>query len=1464
MSKINAVRLINLNYNHNAIRVSDETFRLNGKSTLISLRNGGGKSVLVQMMMAPFVHRQYQNMKDRPFASYFTGNKPTFILVEWKLDGGAGFMLAGMMVRKSQEISQEHTDGLQMVNFIAEYGKACLQDIDHLPVVEKTKKSVVLKGFNECRQMFEGFKRERGIPFFYYDMQNPSQARQYYGKLSEYQVFYKEWETIIRKVNLKESGLSDLFADCKDEKGLVQKWFLEAVEKKLNKEKNRMKEFQGIVEKYTAQYKDNQSKIKRRDTIEAFREEAQGARQDALRCQAAEEEVALHKNRIADFIRQVKLLLSAQQQNALDVAKRIEDIAAELSYLEYEKLSREIYEIMEQESSSGSNLQMLGMERDDLANIRDAVQHKLSILLCAKLQEGVTECEKECLRGRQRLALCMEKEETLEPERKRLGTSLYLYYEQQSNVTREEQKSCGREISAMETERDTELSHLEGLRETERKLSGQSGALQEKIRSFDVVEERFNQEYGEGFRRNILGEYEPGALSIQCAEYEKRLQGLMQEKAKVKQEAERHREQGKALQRAIEDKAAAKIRLEAQKEEEKRLLLSYEEELDARRVMLQYFGLLPEDLFDGQKINAAITRKLSDTDLSRQLQEQKLVQEEQEYQRMAKGQVLKLPEEFAAMLSEAGIRYVYGMEWLKKNGYLETGHPFLPYSLILSAQELKRLANYPKPVYTSFPVPIILREQLTKEALHSTQAAEGINGTVHSFLDLNFFVWFNRNLLDEDKLKNILKEKEAVIRSGKKALEHKKQEYAGYIGMQEQFKRQKVTKQSFDNVKEGIRRHNVELADAAKELIRLREAFMQQEALLKESEGMGIKLEADIFKLNRRIKDFDGLCSSYEAYREDSRLLEKNRQQTERVQNQQRLKKERVFKLEQKLITARNNFLDLSRRLEESLARRTYFAQYKGAAPEGVSVFSRKEAQEAEVCYEAVTGGIGAEQAELERLLKEAEQRYTKAFEELNRCKGKYGLSEGACRGVHYDRNEEQHQETILWEQEQKIKKKDAEISDARIRHALLGQKRENKFAELKERCQKDEPVLAQDIRTIDFSDAMRTLAYQKKEAEKEEADIAKRIQSYEGNLAALAEYEEFECIQKVEWELDFGAVTGEQLAKQKGILVRDYHASLEARRGARADLERTINRMLRNEAFSEDFYQKPLEAMLQLTGDAPKALWQLDTTLASYQSLIEKLMVDISLVEKEKEKIVELIGDYLKEAHANLNKIDHNSTIMIKNRPVKMLRVELPGWEENENFYGLRLKDYMDGITAKGIALLEENKNLQEYLGTKVTTKGLFDAVVGIGNVQIKLYKIEAQREYPITWADVAKNSGGEGFLSAVVVLSALLYYMRRDETDLFADRNEGKVLLMDNPFAQTNAAHLLTPLINMADKMNTQLICLSGLGGEAIYNCFDNIYVLSLVAASLRNDMQYLKAGHVRGSGQEEILPAQIEVVR
>ena len=322
MSKINAVRLINVNYNNNAYRISDETLHFNGKSTLISLQNGGGKSVLVQMLTAPFVHPRYRNTKDRLFESYFTTNKPSFILVEWALDQGAGYVLTGLMVRKSQDMEEDRKENLDIIGIVSEYQSPCIQDIHHLPVVEKGKKEMILKNFNSCRQLFETYKKDRDMKFFYYDLTNYAQSRQYFDKLMEYQINYKEWETIIKKINLKESGLSDLFADCRDEKGLTEKWFLEAIESKLNKDKNRIKEFQSILEKYAGQYKDNRSKIKRRDTIRQFKEEANGIQTQAEEYQNAETEEGKQQNKIAWFIHDVNGLLS-QTEKAHDHAKEV-------------------------------------------------------------------------------------------------------------------------------------------------------------------------------------------------------------------------------------------------------------------------------------------------------------------------------------------------------------------------------------------------------------------------------------------------------------------------------------------------------------------------------------------------------------------------------------------------------------------------------------------------------------------------------------------------------------------------------------------------------------------------------------------------------------------------------------------------------------------------------------------------------------------------------------------------------------------------------------------------------------------------------------------------------------------------------------------------------------------------------------------------------------------------------------
>jgi len=423
-------------------------------------------------------------------------------------------------------------------------------------------------------------------------------------------------------------------------------------------------------------------------------------------------------------------------------------------------------------------------------------------------------------------------------------------------------------------------------------------------------------------------------------------------------------------------------------------------------------------------------------------------------------------------------------------------------------------------------------------------------------------------------------------------------------------------------------------------------------------------------------------------------------------------------------------------------------------------------------------------------------------------------------------------------------------------RIAVVDNRRKEGMHKLFERFEQSEPVPRSKIVDLEFKKRIKLLLAEIEKEEKKEKVCLERIKSYEDNLSNLAEFEHFTTDNIFSFEEELKDTKGnaikeldaKELISFRGKLVRDYRKSNEDQDYKRELLQKCMDTIIRKPKYEEDFFKRPLETMQQLVDSPHSILEQLAIILSSFQAMLEKLEVDIAMVDKEREKVTDILLDYILEIHKNLGKIDRNSTITIRDRTIKMLKIKLPEWEEQEKVYQLRLADFIEGIVMRGLKRLEQNENIEEMIGAHVTTKNLYDTVVGIGNITIKLYKIEAQREYPITWAEVSKNSGGEGFLSAFVVLSSLLSYMRRDDTDLFYEKEEGKVLVMDNPFAQTNAAHLLKPLMDIARKNNTQLICLSGLGGESIYNRFDNIYVLNLMNSGLRKDITYLKGERLK----------------
>ena len=1484
MSKINAVRFINLNYNNNAMKINDECMQFSGKSTLLSLRNGGGKTVLVQMMTAPFVHRGKQKTKDRPFESYFTTAKPSFILVEWLLDGGAGYVLTGLMVRKNQEISEEKTDALEMMAIISEYKEPCMQDIHHLPVVEQNEKTMKLKSYNSCRKLFEDYKKDKKISFFCYDMSSPAQSRQYFYKLMEYQINYKEWETIIRKVNVKESGLSELFSDCRTEKELVEKWFLEAVESKLNKEENKVKNFQEILEKYAGKYKNIKEQLKRRDAIQKFKEAAEEIQINAEDFLVKEGEKTEQEKVIAAFIARLNVLYEEAEIEREQQEEGRKKLQEELEFLKYEQLSCEFHEKNREKRNHASNREMIDLEKESLLRKQEKIQKKVHVFLCAKQQEMVNEDKQEWEIRKEKAAISRTKEENLEPERNRIGGQLSGYYEYRLSDNKEKQEAIKKQKLQIRKEISQQKDILNEYREKTKKITESKGSFRSLVRGYDNIEIKYNSNYKENLSRNILGVYEAGMLDIKQEMYDKEQKKSIQENKEQKEKSENTTEEIHRTERAIEEKREKYFQKDSDIKQAEKEKKGYEQELEERKDILKYLELPEEKLFAREEILHKAKIKMQELSSRRRTLEKKEDALQKEYKLLVSGRVMELPDNLKEEFEKLDVPVVYGMEWLKKNGFTEkknkeivSQNPFLPYALILTRQELKKLAEGNGETYTSFPIPIIERENLESINLDRTQSFVKMQ-------DIHFYILFNENLLDEEKMEIMIEQKQKDIADIRETMQICKNEYEDYFHRFAVIKRQAVTKENWDKIQKKLQKLEKEKEDIFQNIQQARDTKQSLKKNFEILQKTLRELEKKIESQAARQRAFKELRTAYAEYEENNKKLQEYEREEERLENRQHLTEEKISQLEENYreLSGQENSLF---REEESIQNSCQkFAAYKEINRNvkagkllgvdstlrtdnnsGVKIIpSEEEVLKLEARYEAVTADISQELKELELEEEKALTRYHKSSGELRELCQKYNLKNSEWQNIIYDKREQLYQEAELEDYDKKIERKANLLNEEDKKIGILNSQLEGILKQIVSECGKGNPLEEEKISQKDLESAKNQTKYQLSELERKIAFSEKAIQKYRENLTALSEYNNFSADEEIHFEQDFKKMSEKELRDFKGMLIRDYNDIIKCVQKCRETLAQTLNKIARQEAFQDASYKTPLENMLKVCDNAAKVLRQLNITLESYDSLMKQLEVDISLVETEKKNVTELLEDYVQNIHKNLEKIGRNSTIKIREKSIKMLKVILPVWEDNEKLYSLRLSDLVDEITEEGIRLFENNENAQEYIGRKVTSKNLYDTVVGTGNVQIQLYKIEEQREQQISWNQVAKNSGGEGFLSAFVILSSLLDYMRKDDSDIFMDKNEGKVLLMDNPFAQTNAEHLLKPLMNLADKTNTQLICLTGLGGESIYNRFDNIYVLNLIEAHLRNGIQYLRPEHKKGEEVkvETILPTHIEV--
>jgi energy-coupling factor transporter ATP-binding protein EcfA2 len=229
MPSINRIRIINFSYNHDSRHIVDETFNFHGgENALLNLSNGGGKSVLVQLFLQVIV--PMAKIQGRNIASFFRKkSQPTYIMIEWKLDGGGGYLLTGIGMTSAEAVEGEGTKPrVRYFNFTSKYSAANPWDIMNIPVATRHGGVLEIKPFREARKLLAEQERKNPYLLGYF----PEDDRNGYARrLAEFGISQDEWRNVITRINDSENGLEDLFQKYRSSSQLLDDWIIKTVEK---------------------------------------------------------------------------------------------------------------------------------------------------------------------------------------------------------------------------------------------------------------------------------------------------------------------------------------------------------------------------------------------------------------------------------------------------------------------------------------------------------------------------------------------------------------------------------------------------------------------------------------------------------------------------------------------------------------------------------------------------------------------------------------------------------------------------------------------------------------------------------------------------------------------------------------------------------------------------------------------------------------------------------------------------------------------------------------------------------------------------------------------------------------------------------------------------------------------------------------------------------------------------------
>lgn len=1441
MPQISKIRIANFRYNDGRRLIADELYNLTSAqstealNTLINLKNGGGKSVLVQLILQPLIPRA--KVAGRNLAGFFTRpGDHSFVVLEWFKDNSGEKLLTGIALASAESLNEVNDEARGNNVKYYTFSTAYREESDRYSIVNLPLSAKVNGRYQpaDYARIREAAKKSNGRLVTY----SADERTKWWDHLKSYGIYPATWE-MIRRLNSEEGGLTKYFGTFKNSDQLLNNLLIKTIEEKLNIALKDDDSLVTMLINYARRYaaKADRAEEKKRyeryiDGLTLMRPQAEALWNLADQSKMTLSNLFGLENALNKREKAVNEAL-ATNENQLSVIKE------KLRLIEYERRSLVFYQ-KEAEctakcaayTSKDAAYQSAIKERDDL-------EKKLKYLECARLAAEITQLKQEITALDQAINAKEENSDNV-----KLLNSLKYSIKVQTTA---ELKL----VSAAVAKREVRLEELNKKTDAERtKLAGLTKAYAKQDALTIQAKTKYQEALNESdklilklklaLQRDLTNSYSAGALKALEAGKQEEIVKLEQEIATLKaRKAALEEELNVLIPQKINELLLNNRQLESAKEQLTAELKNYQAFIKEIKMICAVYSL-PLDSYYEAKLIPFLRQEKEEKEAYRlkALQEYNLLQ--QELKAIRQGN-LHVSAATCERIAATGVRYQtvesYLFSLIKEEklttaacAELLKAYPLLAYGIIMEEKERAKFFATAETSWLATATPLFDFATLDNILKGVSKPAEAI-----AFYAEEYFLTpdkYTQQLVECQKAK----ENESLRLKAELATLEKELRLV----------------QTFNYPKD----YEIKLQEKLTALISLRkenectiaELKLKKKELSQEAQTLNLNndnLNQTLNELKIQIHYFSDLKERIVNEEETYRVY----QETKALLNNLNREKEMSASLYQTSLTASE---EAKLKLEEVRKQKALLedvSERYAHAPVADIIAEPWAALESR--YETLSAQFDKEIATIrqDKMRKAAE---CQAKEAALQAKD---VAREMYQALRYTPKQEKYYNNELESCKLSLAKKTKEREDCLQAKAQA----ENELAH----AQKDlelfgSVALAKSAIQGDFAYREETLAKESNtltQKNKELKKIANKIQTILGRFADRHYLKPHE-IRAIELADDF--------LSQYETLVKKYDEEEKSLTLAAEKLKNDFRDFLAGFKDEDITITKSLKAMLPYL--------ERSTGGDNYYTFYEHLVSNCDIAAKTVAQIAadlkgvvdyqrNLVNACLKEGeriYEGLKRLERSSSVRVyaEREKKKMIVFEnLPPQVDNEVARTALAHELEIGTTEliAGFHNLDiHDEEVKKKAQTTVGSNNLFRKYCGVDSLSIKAYKID---QNPLnagyrSWEKTqVNNSGAEKFVIYFAVILSLMNFTRNDSVGL-NERYAGSTLILDNPFGATSSKHILEPMFTIAKHFRVQLICLSDIDKVDVTNCFE------LVIKAVIKKMSGLAGGEILTHTQNEAI--------